>query len=186
MPSPELSGLFRPLGGPGAGAGDSVGWATLLGPLSVSVVFDCDSVGLGCDVAGVVGWIVEEDERVGAGRVLASEVTLLLIPLLLLAGAGSLRLLLSTATVLDVLFSDAPAREEETVTVRSVVSLQVDEKKVEAVELLLLLASGVAVAGPDTVSSHEVELSPAGVDTVSSQLVDVAAGADTVSLQDVD
>ncbi|EAQ89941.1 predicted protein [Chaetomium globosum CBS 148.51] len=95
-----------------------------------------------------------------------------------------LRLLLSTATVLDVLFSDAPACEEGTVTVRSVVSLQVDEKNVAADELLL--AGVVSVAGTGMVSSHEVDDSLIGADTVSSQLVDVAAGADTVSLQDVD
>lgn len=95
-----------------------------------------------------------------------------------------LRLLLSTATVLDVLFGDAPACEEGTVTVRSVVSLQVDEKNVAADELLL--AGVVSVAGTGMVSSHEVDDSLIGADTVSSQLVDVAAGADTVSLQDVD
>ncbi|KAH6628654.1 hypothetical protein F5144DRAFT_594616 [Chaetomium tenue] len=95
-----------------------------------------------------------------------------------------LRLLLSTATVLDVLFSDVPACEEGTVTVRSVVSLQVDEKNVAADELLLV--GVVAVAGAGMVSSHEVEDSLIGAVTVSSQLVDVAAGADTVSLQDVD
>lgn len=108
--------------------------------------------------------------------------------LLLLAGGVSLRPLLSTTTtVLDVLFSDAPACKEDTVTVRSVVSLQVEEKKVGAD--VLLLAGGVAVAGADAVSSHELELSTTGaVVAVSSQFVDdVAAGADTVSsLQDVD
>jgi hypothetical protein len=85
--------------------------------------------------------------------------------------------------VLDVLFSDVPACED-TVTVRSVVSLQVDDKEVRAD--VLPIGEDVAVAGADTVSSHEVELWITGAVSVFSQVVDVA-GADTVSsLQDVD
>ncbi|KAK3298218.1 uncharacterized protein B0H64DRAFT_471544 [Chaetomium fimeti] len=86
----------------------------------------------------------------------------------------TLLLLSTTAAVLEVLFAGAPACEEARVTVRSVVSLHVDGKEVQA----------------DTVSSsHEVELSLKGAVAASSQLVEVPAevadGADTVSLQDV-
>lgn len=64
MPSPELSGLFSPLGG--AGAEDWVGSATLLDGLAVSVVLCC-----GCDWASdavePMDWVAEADVGEGGG-----------------------------------------------------------------------------------------------------------------------